>query len=79
VCPVVLVDDYWYWFAWLVACSLRDGSRRRQPGDDVRVVLPDLLLDRKEKRLYVKRDPRCRSVGAAYASRCSCLDAAQGI
>ena len=51
--PVVLVDDYWYWFAWLVACSLRNGSRRRQPSDDIRIVLPYLLLDRKEKHLYV--------------------------
>jgi hypothetical protein len=79
VCPVVLVNDYWYWFARLVAYSLCDGSRRRQAGNDVRVVLLDLLLDRKEKRLYVKRDPQYRSVGAAYASCCSCLDAAQGI
>ena len=51
--PVILVDDYGYRLAWLVACGLRDGSRRRQLGDDVRVMLLDLLLNREEKRLYI--------------------------
>src|SRR3712207_8608354 len=49
--PVVLVDDYRYRLAWRVACSLRDGSRRGQPSDDLRAVLPDLLLDGKGKCL----------------------------
>ncbi|KAH8621948.1 pol-like protein [Alternaria alternata] len=57
VCPVVLVDVYWYWFAWLAACSLRDGPRRGQSSNDVRVVLPNLLLDGKKECLHVKRDP----------------------
>jgi hypothetical protein len=27
VCPVVFVNDYQYWLAWLVACGLCNGSR----------------------------------------------------
>jgi hypothetical protein len=57
VCPVVLVNSDRYCLAWLVACSPRDNSGQKQPSDDVRVVLLDLLLNREEKCLYIKRGP----------------------
>jgi hypothetical protein len=31
------------------------------------------------KYVHVERGPQGRSVGSAYASCCSCLDAAQGV
>jgi hypothetical protein len=41
-------------------------------------MLPDLLLDREKKCLYIERSPQGRSIGTAYTSCCS-LDTAQSI